>query len=276
MSAKINKLFKQVSSLPQIPEVVQLLIEQFNNPDVNIKDIAKNVEKEQVIALKVLRLVNSAQFGLAKKIASIDEAVVMLGMSQLRALVIASGIVNSVPKLDSLDIRQFWLNSFSTANYAKWFASKTGYDADIAFTAGLISGLGTILIHLAQPKEAKEIETLIEAGHERIFIEKMRLGFHSYEVSAELCKLWKFSDELIIPIAQSGEPLKFTPPSKIASIIFIARLFNQSKQADRSEEEIFNTLPLEVLDLLGLSRKFIEDNLEEILGLESKLDGLLN
>ena len=53
--SQINKLFEQLHKVPQIPEVVRILINQLYDPDVNIKDIARNVEKEQVISLKVLR-----------------------------------------------------------------------------------------------------------------------------------------------------------------------------------------------------------------------------
>lgn len=275
MSAKMIKLFEQVHKIPQVPEVVRLLISQFNDPDVEIKDIAGNVAKEQLIALKVLRLVNSAQFGLRKKIASIDEAVVMLGMGQLRGLVIASGIVSSVPAIEDFDINQFWLASFNTATYAKWLAGETQCDADIAFTAALLRGLGTLLIHLGQPKAAADIQQRINEGQARHFIEKMRLGFSTEEVSAELCKRWKFSDDLIVPIAQSGDPATADPVSKIACVVHIGNYFSDCKHKEMSEEDILQSFPVDILELLGLSEVFINENLSTILALESGMDGLL-
>lgn len=271
----MNKLFEQVHKVPQVPEVVRLLISQFNDPNVEMKDVASNVVKEQIIALKVLRLVNSAAFGLPKKIASIEEAVVLLGMGKLRSLVIASGIVSSVPDIKNFDIKQFWLNSFTTASYAKWLSNEANCNADIAFTAGLISGMGSILIQLGRPKEAADIELRIEEGHKRAYIEKMRLGYTSQDVGAELCRRWKFSDDLIIPIAQCGEPLKFEPKSKIACTIFVARYFSLCKQQDKIEDEILADLPQDVFVQLGLSTAFIQQKLEELLSLESGLDGLL-
>ncbi len=67
MKLQIEQLFKQIHKVPQVPEVVRTLITQLNDPNTNVNDIAKNVEKEQVISLKVLKLVNSAHFGLPKK-----------------------------------------------------------------------------------------------------------------------------------------------------------------------------------------------------------------
>ncbi len=276
MSSKITKLFQQVHKVPQIPEIVQTLISQLNDPTIDMKAIAQNVEKEQVIALKVLRLVNSASFGLPKKVASIDEAVVMLGMGKLRPLVIASGIVGSVSGIENFDVKQFWLASFTTASYAKWLANEAQCDAEITFTVGLISGLGSILIHLGMPKKAIEIEQHLNEGHARPFVEKMRLGFTSQEVCAELCKLWKFSDDLIIPVSQCAEPLKAEPVSKIACIIFIARYLNDCKQKDMPEEEILQSMPLDVVEQLELPESFFTEKLTEILALESGLDGLLS
>lgn len=276
MSSKIKKLFSHVHKVPQVPEVIRIIINQFNDPNINMNDIAKNVEKEPVISLKVLRLVNSAQFALPKKISTIEDAVVMLGMTQLRSLVIASGIVNAIPKLENFDLKLFWQNGFRTASYAKWLANETQGDADIAFTAGLINDLGRILIHLGLAKEAMEIEQRVTEGHSRPFVEKMRLGFTSQQVSAELCKVWKFSDELIIPVEQSGEPLLADPVSNIACIVYLARFISHCRSNNMLQEDILQDLPIDVVEQLNLPEEFFQDKLAEILALESGLDGLLD
>ncbi|MCF6251483.1 MAG: HDOD domain-containing protein [Methylococcaceae bacterium] len=276
MASKIKKLFTQVHKVPQVPEVIRILINQFNDPNVEMRDIARNVEKEPVISLKVLRLVNSAAYGLPKKLGSIEEAVVMLGMTKLKTLVIASGIVSAMPEIEDFDIKQFWLDSFSTASYAKWLANETGNDADIAFTAGLISDLGRVLIRLGLAKEAKEIERRVSEGHSRAFVEKMRLSFTSQEVSAELCRLWKFSDALIIPVEQSAEPLQSDPVSKIACIVYIARFISSSKSSGMLPDDMLQAMPADATEQLGLAGDFFKQKLEDLLALESGLDGLLD
>jgi len=274
--SKVNELFKQLHKVPQIPEVVRMLINQLIDPDVEIKDIARNVEKEQIISLKVLRLVNSAYFSLPKQIDSIEEAVIMLGLNQVKILIIASGIVSTVPEIDGFNLKQFWLDSFCTATYAKWLATQSHCDENLAFTAGLISGLGTILIHLGQPKEAAEIELHIKEGHSRPFVEKMRLGYTTQDVTAELCRQWDFSDDLITSVAQCGEPMLAKSPSKIACAVFIARYLSTCKYSNMLENEIFQTMPVVITEQLGLPDAFFKENLTETLALESGLDSLLN
>ncbi len=276
MNTKFDTLFSEIQHIPQIPEVIRELIHQLNNPEIEIKDIALNVEKEQLISLKVLRLVNSASFGLAKKISSIQEAVIILGINRLKTLVIASGIVSSVSKLDNFDINNFWLNSFSTANYAKWLSSHCQCHTDTAFTAGLLSQIGRLLIHMGSAKAAEDIENRIAAGHERLFIEKMRLGFTSQEVSAELCKRWKFPDELTIPIAQCGEPLTTKPISKTACILYLSQLLAQCKESQIDEKQICERLNNDISAELDLSEAFFSDHIENLMAMESGLEGLLD
>lgn len=275
MPAQMHNLFDQINKVPQIPEVVRTIINQLNDSKTEMLDIAKNVEKEQVIAAKILRLVNSAHFGLSKKVSSIGEATMMLGINQLKTLVIASGLVNAMPSLDNFDIKQFWQETFLSAAYAKWFAEQGGLAADIAYTAGLLSNLGSILIHMGLPNEANEIDQHFKAGHHsRAEIERNRLGFTSQTVCAELCRRWKFSDELIHTIEQSDQPLSASSPSPLACCVFLARFISEGLSQGKSADDIAASFPFPEANHIGLSETLIKSKLVEILAIESKLDGL--
>ncbi|AMK78968.1 MULTISPECIES: HDOD domain-containing protein [Methylomonas] len=276
MPTKMNQLFDQIHKIPQVPEVVRSIINQLNNPNADMLDIAKNVEKEQVIVLKILRLVNSAHFGLSRKIGSIDEAITMLGMNQLKTLVIASGIVSVVPQLDNFDVKQSWRNSFRTAGYAKWFAAQAGLAADIAYTAGLISNLGNILIHIGSPREANEIDQHVKNGNPRLEIEKRRLGYSSQAICAELCRRWKFADELVETIEQSAEPLLLEIPNKLACAVFLAHAISDYQDQGLDANQILASLPKQVTELLGLSEQVLEEKIPDVLAAKSELDGLLD
>ncbi|MBS3953883.1 MAG: HDOD domain-containing protein [Methylomicrobium sp.] len=274
MLMPMNQLFDQIHKIPQVPEVVRTLIVQFNDPKVDFNAIAKNIEKEQMISLKVLRLVNSAHFGLSKKVGTIQDAIVMLGMNQLRTLVIASGIVNSIPKIENFNLANFWENSFRTATYAKGLAKELKIDADLAFTAGLISDLGDILIHMGAPREANEIDQHVKAGNTRSSIEMRRLGFTSEDVCAELCRRWHFSPELVDAVAYCGEPLKTENISQQACVVHIARYLSYCQQSGLSMDDVFRTFPSEVAAKIGLSETFMTENLPELLMLESGMESL--
>ncbi|MCK5829972.1 MAG: HDOD domain-containing protein [Methylococcales bacterium] len=275
MKLQISKLFEQIHSVPQVPEVVRILISQLNDPNTVFNDISKNIEKEQMLSMKVLRLVNSAHFGLSQKVGSIDNAVSMLGMEKLKTLVIASGIVNSVPDIPNFDISTFWAESFCTATYAKWLAEeiKIG-DSDMIFTAGLISGLGTILLHLGAPKAANEVQQHVNAGENRYEYEQKRLSFSSQEVSAELCNRWHFSEDLVNTVSQSGKPLLADKISLPACIVYIARYISESNHSEISEEKRLINFPNKEWQQLGLNTDDIAIKLSEIMEIKSGLEGL--
>ncbi len=275
MKLQIKKLFEQIHNVPQVPEVVRILISQLNDPNANFSDIAKNIEKEQIISLKVLRLVNSAHFGLSKKVGSIDNAVAMLGMTKLKTLVIASGIVNAVPEIPNFDLSNFWADSFATATYAKWLAEEANLDnSDMIFTAGLINALGTILLHLGDPKAANEIQQHVKAGENRYSYEQKRLGFSSLDVCAELCKRWHFSDDLVNTVIHSGAPLLAEETPSPACVVYIARYISESNHPEISDEDRLANFPNKEWQQLGLNIDDIATKLLEIMALESGLEGL--
>ncbi|OAI13314.1 signal transduction protein [Methylomonas koyamae] len=276
MPTSINQLFDQLHKIPQVPEVVRSIINQLNDPHADMLNIAKDVEKEQVIALKILRLVNSAHFGLSRKIGSINEAVAMLGLNQLKTLVIASGIVAATPDIKNFDIKRSWQNSFRTAAYSKWLAEQAGAAGDIAYTAGLLANLGNVLIHIACPSEANEVDQHVKAGSARPDIEKNRLGFTSHQVCAELCRRWRFADILIETLEQSAEPWLAEPPSKLSGAVYLAGWISDRQDRGLDHEEILSGLPANVTALLGLDSVLLAEKMPAVLAQKSELDGLLD
>jgi len=277
MTIKIQQLFKHVDNIPKIPEVVRQLIKQVNDPNIDFASIAENVEKELAISVKVLRLVNSAHYGLPRQVGSIKQAIVLLGMAELKKLIITSGVINAVSDVPGLNLDDFWLDNYRTATYAEWIAdySKLG-DSDLIFTAGLLNNLGTLLIHLGSSDIAKKIDIDIKRGTNRIASEQKHLGFTSQQVTAELCSQWQFADELIDLITQSAEPLNFDEVSRGGCAISIARYISQSTYSEGSEEEILTEFPHKEWQQLGLKNDAIEEKMATMHSLDTGIDGLLD
>jgi len=274
---EIRDLLIQTDKLPNVPEVVRQLIQQLNNPAADFGEIAEKVAQDQTLSLRILRLVNSAHFGLSRKVSSIEEAVVMLGMVRLKTMVIASGIAGSVKAAKGLDLRKFWSESFRVAALAKWFAERdTEVDPDIAFTAGLIYNIGRLVLHLAEPKHAQAIQTLVEETHcSRSEAEKDRLGFTSPEVGEALLEMWNFPAELSSAVRQYKSPLAFEEPSSLAAIINLACVVNAAIRNNDDLESLQSRFPKEVANLAGVSAN-TTDALEDALALESGLEGLID
>ncbi len=201
----------------------------------------------------------------------------MLGQTKLKTLVIASGIVSSIPAIPNFNIKEFWSDSFRTATYSKWLADEINLDnSDIAYTAGLINDLGTILLYLSDAKTASKIDQQVEAGKNRADQERKYLGFTSQEVCGELCRRWHFSEELINTVSQSEKPLTFNKISFPACAVCIAKYISKSTKSKMEDEEILLNFPSKEWQQLGLEINNITKVLPTIIALESGLDGLLD
>src|SRR5437868_14409376 len=87
-----DELFSHSHALPTIPKVVHELINDLQNERISIAAVARKIELDQVMAGKLLRLANSAYYGLSNRVSSVDKAIHMLGFSTTRTLVVSVGI----------------------------------------------------------------------------------------------------------------------------------------------------------------------------------------
>tara|TARA_R110001606_G_scaffold395213_1_gene567020 strand:+ start:5983 stop:6816 length:834 start_codon:yes stop_codon:yes gene_type:complete len=277
MKLEMQPLFNQIDNIPQIPEIVRILITQANDPNIDFTAIASNVEKEQVLSVKVLRLVNSAYYGLSNKIASIQHALIFLGVNEIKKLIVVSGLVSSIKEVPGINLDDFWLDNFRTATYAKSLAAHIDLNnSEMIFTAGLISSLGQILIHLDDATTAKKINAEVSAGSHRPDSERKHLGFTHQEVSAELCRIWQFPDELIDTITIAGEPLKFDDVSLAANTVYIARYISESNYSDKDQQTILTDFPLKEWQQLGLKEEDVAEKMASLLALDTGLEGVLD
>lgn len=272
---EIRELLDQTSKLPNVPDVVKELIQQLNNPAAKYGEIAEKVSQDQTLSLKILRLVNSAHFGLSRKVASIEEAVVMLGMARLKTMVIASGLVGSVKEIEGINLKTFWSEAFFVATAARFFAERTERaDPDMAFTAGLVHNIGRLLLHLAKPKLAQAIQIRIEETNcSRSDAEMERLGFVTPQAGQALLSMWSFPEELGEAVLQHKKPLDFEDTSPLAAVVNLACVVNAARRNETELAELRDFFPLDVAEAAGLSNGILSE-LSDALELESGLDGL--
>lgn len=273
---EIKDLLSQTDKLPNIPEVVRELVQALNDPDANYGEIAQKVSKDQTISLKILRLVNSAYFGLSRKVASIDEAVIMLGMGKLKTLVIASGFANCASNVEGLDLPAFWSDSFQVAEMARWLAELTDneVDADLAFTAGIIHNIGQLLLHMAQPNRAIAINTLVETTDIcRNDAELERLGFSTADAGEALLDLWKFPVELSSAVKFQNNPSDMEENAQLSAVLNLACIINKESKSGDDIDTIMQRFPVKTAELAGIKSK-LEDYLSEGLAIKSGLDSL--
>ncbi|MGH1485170.1 MAG: HDOD domain-containing protein [Cellvibrionaceae bacterium] len=271
----LNQLISNAQNMPNIPKIVQELIESFGSDNVNSEQIADKVSKDQAMTAKVLRMANSAKYGGHRQVGSVNDAIVMLGFNALRTLVLASGLTGAFQTPEGFDIKEFWKKSFAIASLNKWLSKYvTDVDPEIAFTCGMLHDVGGLLTHILASEEAQEIERVVAKGADRIEMESSRLGFTYPEAGAELANRWKFPQDIVDGIRHQLEPQVAEDDYKaLAAVTFISTYLYNNR--DQGAEAIIANFPNEHAEKLSMDKVALMDNIEEINDLDSGIEELI-
>jgi len=269
-------IFAETQQLPHIPRVVQELIESFRNEDVDVDELSSKVALDQSLTAKVLRLANSAHYGVSRTIANPHDAIMLLGFNTLRTMVLASGMTSAFKAPDNFDMKTFWRDSFAVGALSKWLANYVdGCDRETAFTCGMLHSVGELLIRMVMPKEARHIDEALSMGGTRHTLERGQLGFTSADVGAELAKRWKFPEEMQQAILEQNNPDLDRTYSALAGILHIAQYLNKAHKDGLDEEAILAKFPKAVADAIGMNCDKAYADLADSNDLSSGLEGLL-
>jgi HD-like signal output (HDOD) protein len=273
---QLESLLSKSQNLPAIPEVVRDLLRSFNDERANIGTIAKKISVDQALTGKVLRLANSARYGVARKIASIDDAILVLGFGALRTLVVASGLTSAFKAPPSFDIRQFWRCSLATAGYAAWLAKQGGHREDIGFTGGMMLHAGVLLLHMEEPEKSQAIDKAVAHGGFRPDLERAVFGFSHIDVSSELAVRWNFPDEIIGGMQDFADPLTTASFAPYGAIYRIADHLSDAMLRDGEASLTADAFVAQLINEMGMDPDALQaslpppqkvlEGLEELLG----------
>jgi HD-like signal output (HDOD) protein len=268
----LEALLQNPNALPTAPKVVDELISSFDDPDVAVEQIATKVSLDPVLSAKLLRLANSAYYHVSRRIGNVADAVRMLGFVTVRTLVVSSGLVSGFKTVPGMDLKRFWRYSLHTAVAAKWLAKKVGVNTDLAFTIGMMHGIGQLVMHAGMPAEAQALDKSVgayDAG--RLDAEMAAFGYNYSQVGAELARSWKFPE--IFPETIRDFP---NPSSRMAAVIHLAAWCAQAQEHGLSAEQRAATLPLAVAEGLGLSGAELLEDMPELAELSAGLEELIH
>lgn len=273
---KLEDVFEQTHRLPTVPKVVHELIDSFGKPNTDLGDIAAKIALDQVIAAKTLRLANSAHFATTHRIGSLHEAVMVLGFTTMRTLVVAAGITGAFVCTQNFDRKQFWRNSLEVAAYSRWLARICKQDTDAAFTCGLMYNIGELLLHVVVPDIATQIDQWAAEGGDRQALEDANIGFDYIEVGAELAQRWSFPESFRLAILHQANPLAHPECGSLGLILNLAIYLAKHIKQETEPSAILAALPLEILTALELAPETFTAQLPVGIAEAHNVDELLN
>lgn len=274
----LDELLHNPKALPTAPKVLAELIHSFDDPHVPAAHIARTLSADPVLSAKLLRLANSAYYNVSRSVATVDDALRMLGFVTVRTLVISSGLVNGFRHPPpGLDMPRFWRYSLNTACAARWIANKSGEDAELAFTIGLMHAIGLAIMHAGMPAEALELDDAAGPYQPtRIRHEMDRLGFSFYDLSAGLAQRWKFPAVFTKTLREIPAPLHGAVPDRLAAVIHLAVWRAQLTEAREAPDDVAGEVPLAVAALLGLEPGQLLEEMPALTELSAGLEELIN
>jgi putative nucleotidyltransferase with HDIG domain len=223
MSPELSqKLTIAVDGMPAFPKSVQRILELTRDVNCAAKDLVQVIDKDPVVTVKILRVVNSAYYSLPKQITSINHALVYLGFNTIKNLALSIAAIGMLPKDNAagFDGQQYLLHSLATASIAKKLASRVD-DADPmdCFIAGLLHDFGKVVFAQFMPTDfrlaldiSRETQTSLAMSLRRV------IGADHAVVGAMLVEKWRFAPNLI-------ETIRYQHPDDLKDTGMIACVF---------------------------------------------------
>ncbi len=249
--------FFQTVKLPVMSEVAHSLIKTLNDEDASSTEVCGIISKDPAITAKILRLANSASFGLPHSVSTLPDAVSLVGMSRIRTLCLAACMGESFPVVPGLDRKEFWRSCMVSAGYAQWISKHLGMDSNQAWLASMMARLGELIIAQAQPASLTEIEKLPHLPGGRWERETQLVGFSEGQITAELARRWKFPKEIVHALDTSTAPLEAHPFDRLGGIAHLSMLLADMPPAGA---EMLDDLPQELLAKLLLRSEWLKAN----------------
>lgn len=240
----LDSFFESIQ-LPVMPEVAHALIKTLNDDNASVTDVRNIIAQDPALSAQLLRLANSAHFGLPRGVGTLDEAIAMVGMAQVRSLSLCTCISALFPALPGLNRTEFWQHSMACAGYSQWLAAHLGMDTQQAWLTGMMLRLGELLIGQADPDLLLEIEKLPHQPGCRWARETRLVGFSEGQITAELARRWNFPMQMVQAMQRSSEPLSEQAFSRLGSVVHLASLLADTPYTGA---DMIDLLPLEVMD----------------------------
>lgn len=268
---KLNVLTQQiiyeVKELPQFPDNILHLQRLISDPKSEITDIARQISTDPTLTADLLKLVNSAQFMLPRRVDNIVEAVKLVGMKGVRNLLYTHG-TQKILGQKYKEMRTLWQHSYRTAFYAYNLAKSFRHRKEIlddVYVGGILHDLGKIILASLHPDLMERIrgfckEKEIPSG----MLENFAAGMNHAEVGALIAEKWNFPDQLVDAIRYHHSPLESKEQNR--DIVFSVYLANALTDLER-ELILFDQMDRWILGDFGIQSE------EQLTRIQQRLAG---
>lgn len=295
----LEPLLKQAGELPSLPEVYIRVTELLETESSTGLKIGEAVQSDPALTARILKLINSAYYGLQNPVTSIPQAVTLLGRQQLRQVLVGSVLAGVFKDFDisEFPLRDFWQHSIKTAIIGRQLAMQNAcvIDHEAFFTAGLLHDIGWLVIAKVNPGSYIQISELAKTENKDVIqVETEKLGVSHIDVGVALLDKWGIPGLITQCVKRHHDNDHNGQIAVETSIVYLANKLSRLDLSDIDDEEeegnvvadILSTIPnwekskctsdqitiacrladeqwLEVMESLGMVDLDIDEDLED-------------
>lgn len=206
----LESLFVDADALPSPPISVLEVVRKSEDPDITIPKLAKLIELDVALSVQIVRMSNSALYSPASEITTVERALTTLGLRSVRLLALSSSLRMLIPQEGTFDTTQVRQRMIVNGSLARRFAERLcRAQQDEAFLAGMLTGLGPVVLGTKYPELANEIFNTGVAWPDAVR-EQAILGFPVDDITVNLVRSWGLPELIASAIDARREPLENT------------------------------------------------------------------
>jgi HD-like signal output (HDOD) protein len=251
-----EELVENSSSVISLPNVYLQVKKIIDNPESTMADLSRAISIDPGMTAIVLKLVNSAFYGMPRKVETISRAVGILGMQPLHDLVLAVSVTKTFSGLSQqvMNMKIFWANSFFSGLAARELARKCFLvDSERMFVEGLLRDLGHLLLYQHLPEQAEEAMKISASTGKPIHAtEQQLIGFDYTQVGKALVDAWKLPKNLGEAIRHQNNPAATPDYQFEAALLNIASALTEGFQSPNGHGNWKTLIAPEAWTLTGL------------------------
>jgi putative nucleotidyltransferase with HDIG domain len=238
---KLESLLERSDELPSLPEIYLRVSELLESDYSTVQQIGKAIQTDPILTGRILKMINSAYYGLATPVTSIAQAVSLLGRQQLSQFLMGSVVagVFSDAAIANFPMREFWEHSVKTAIIARHLAMQNVHiiDHEAFFTSGLLHDIGRLVIARVAPDLLAEVERRkADSEIDVLQLEAELLGVTHVDVGEALMKKWGMPSLITQCVIRHHAEQHSGPFAMDTSIVFLANLLSRYPVESDDEE----------------------------------------
>jgi len=219
-------LVQEVKHLFSLPDVAMRLNELLDKPETSSRELVEVVQLDAGLAATVLKLANSAWYGLPRKVDNISHAITLIGQQALRDLVLSTAVITNIKGIpeEFVNLLDFWDNSVYCGVVSRNLALKADIRAsERMFLAGLLHKVGRLVFYVSRPVQYRQVLRDRDMGEAAILeAERQVFGFTHADLGSALLRAWRVPPVLDEIVAYQIEPLRCADYPREAAVLHVA------------------------------------------------------